>query len=112
MAICDAARGWQEEAKLLAADGERGDDFGSSVAVSGDVAFIGAAGDTVDGTRSGSVYVFRFDPQSSGWQEQDRLAPPDGVDFGSFGQSVALDGPTVVIGALADDDDRSVSGTA
>lgn len=38
---------WSEEAKLLACDGTLGDEFGSSVSVSGDIAVIG----TNDGER-------------------------------------------------------------
>ena len=45
---------WVEETKLLASDGAAYDWFGRSVAISGDIALIGADGDDV----SGSAYVF------------------------------------------------------
>jgi hypothetical protein len=46
---------WQQETKLAADDGDSGDEFGSSVGVSGDgsTAIIGAFGD-----EAGSAYVF------------------------------------------------------
>ena len=49
-----------EETKLFAADGEAGDEFGYSVALSGDTAVITANADDsdVNGVDSGSVYIF------------------------------------------------------
>jgi len=55
-----AGTGWTEEAKLTASDAAAGDEFGFSVAVSGDVAVIGAYWDDDAGTKSGSAYVYRF----------------------------------------------------
>jgi len=45
-------------AKLFAADGGEGDQFGYSVAVSGDTALIGVRFDDANGLESGSVYIF------------------------------------------------------
>ena len=69
---------WFEEAKLTASDAAASDGFGWSVAVSGEVALIGAPGDddACDNEpvcESGSVYVFRFDPATSGWHEEAKL---------------------------------------
>ena len=47
-----------EVAKLLAADGAQGDEFGFSVSVFGDTAVIGAFSDDNTARNSGSVYVF------------------------------------------------------
>jgi hypothetical protein len=50
------------QTKLTARDGAAVDEFGSSVAVSGDTIVIGAHGDDGDDdneTESGSVYVYR-----------------------------------------------------
>ena len=44
--------------KLLADDGDTGDSFGYSVAVDGDIAVIGAAGDDDKGSSSGAAYIF------------------------------------------------------
>ena len=52
---------WSEEAKLAASDGDSGDWFGASVAVSedGSTTLIGAGDDEdPNGDRSGSAYVF------------------------------------------------------
>jgi hypothetical protein len=51
----------QQIAKLKPADGESGDFFGSSVALSGNTAIVGSSRDDDNGTDSGSAYVFTFD---------------------------------------------------
>ncbi len=94
-----------EVAKLLAADGAAGDQFGYSVALSGDTALIGARfdDDDVNGLESGSAYVFiRI---GTTWSQQARLTAADGSDRDWFGVRVALSGDTAVIPADADDSD-------
>lgn len=49
---------WVEEAKLTASDGAEDDQLGSSVSVSGDVAFVAAVFDDDNGDASGSAYVY------------------------------------------------------
>ncbi|MCH7582078.1 MAG: hypothetical protein IIC72_05530, partial [Acidobacteria bacterium] len=49
---------WTQQAKLTAADAAGGEHFGSSVAISGDTALVGAASDDDAGPLSGSAYVF------------------------------------------------------
>ena len=46
---------WSEQAKLIASDKERNDDFGTSVAISGDYAIIG---DWAKGDFVGAAYIF------------------------------------------------------
>jgi len=49
---------WIEIDKLTASDAAEQDQFGGSVAVSGDMAIIGAWGDDDLGSQSGSAYLF------------------------------------------------------
>jgi len=51
---------WTEQKKLTASDGAAGDNFGTSVSVSGDTAVIGAGYDDVGASSGdqGSAYVF------------------------------------------------------
>src|SRR5690606_10211951 len=50
---------WTEQEKLTAADGAAGDQFGSSVALDGETALVGAYSAEVDGNNSqGAAYVF------------------------------------------------------
>ncbi len=53
------------ETKLTASDGETEDLFGRSVANSGDIALVGASGDSDNGTNSGSAYVFLPEPSTA-----------------------------------------------
>jgi hypothetical protein len=93
---------WSEQQKLTAADGAAGDEFGHDVALDGDTAVVGAAGDDVGSTiDQGSAYVF---VRSGGiWSEQAKLTAADGAANDWFGQSVALDGDSAVVGAYGDD---------
>jgi endonuclease/exonuclease/phosphatase family metal-dependent hydrolase len=99
-----------ELGKLLASDGASNNYFGFSVAVSGDVAVVGAYGDDDQGTNSGAAYVFRFD--GSTWRQEAKLTASDGASLDYFGFSVAVSGDVVVVGAYRDDDQGTDSGSA
>ena len=89
---------WVETQKLTASDGAARDQFGSSVAVSGSTIVVGALLKTVGDTQAqGSAYV--FDRQGGSWIQTQKLIASDGGVFDLFGQSVALSGSTVVVGA-------------
>jgi len=101
---------WSHQAKLLPTDGEAGDEFGTSVALSGDTALIGAASDDDQGDNSGSAYVF---VRSGGaWSQQAKLLPNDGEATDSFGNSIGVSGDTALVGARGDDDQGDSSGSA
>ncbi len=55
---------WTEQAKLVAGDGDDGDEFGQSVSISGATVLIGATGDDDNGELSGSAYVFQSTGES------------------------------------------------
>jgi hypothetical protein len=88
---------WLQQ-KVFAADGAWHDYLGSAFAMSGDVALAGApyaAGSA--GSNQGAVYVFS---RSGGvWTQTQKLVASDGVAKGYFGQGIALDGNTAIIGA-------------
>lgn len=88
------------DSKLLASDGESGDIFGSSIAISEHTAVVGARHDDDNGTNSGSVYVYHRD--SVGWFEKVKLVASDGVAGDRFGDFVAVDDRTLLIGAPGD----------
>ena len=91
-------------AKLLPGDGATGDNFGSSVAVSGTTAIVGAS----SGSASGSAYLFN----TTTGQQIAKLLPSDGAAGDSFGQAVAISGTTVIVGSWLDDDKGTDSGSA
>ena len=94
--------------RLAASDGEGSDTFGWSVAMDGDTVVIGAHGDktSIDGNdvKTGSAYVF-IEPDT-GWAtstETIKLLATDGALNDEFGESVAVDGDTIVVGAHGHD---------
>ncbi|MCU0595456.1 MAG: FG-GAP repeat protein, partial [Desulfobacterota bacterium] len=88
---------WVEEAKLLAKNGKMGDRFGSSVALSGNVAVVGAPHPNVADGEPGSACVFRFNGE--GWIEEARLTALDGKAGDRFGASVSISADYIVVGA-------------
>lgn len=100
------------ETKLNASDGQINEEyhFGYCVAVSGDVAVVGAFGDDENGTKSGSAYIYRYDGTS--WLEETKVLASDGALDDYFGYSVSISGDVVVIGAPRDDDNGFYSGSA
>jgi uncharacterized repeat protein (TIGR01451 family) len=104
---------FRETKKLLPSDGAATDYFGFSVAISGNIAVVGAREyKTANGTRCGSAYIFyRHHGGIDNWGQVANIVPADGRDYDYFGHSVAIYGHTVVIGALWDDDRGSKSGS-
>ena len=100
---------WHQQAKLTADDGAAKDGFGGKVALSGDTAVIGAIFQDDKGDNSGSAYVFTR--SGTTWSQQVKLTAADGAEGDAFGQSIALSGDTVVIGAPHDDDKGNDAGS-
>lgn len=94
----------QQITKLLPIDNEEGDQFGNSVAISGNTAIIGAYGDD-------SAYLFDISSPFNPVQIA-KLLPDDGVANGNFGWSVAISDATAIVGAPSDDDNGPGSGSA
>ena len=94
---------WTGTQKLNAPDGTADDAYGSSVAVSGAVAVVGAKWQTVAGKWSaGAAYVydaFGSWPERVAWILQTELTAADGAASDHFGISVGIDAGTIVVGA-------------
>ena len=111
----EPASGWvsaSSDVKLTASDPAVGDVFGGSVAVDGATIVVGAHGDDDGGSNSGSVYV--FSEPAGGWVSASssvKLTASDPAAHDQFGDSVAIDGDTIVVGAYLDDDGGSGSGS-
>lgn len=98
---------WTETRKLLAPDAAAFDNFGDAVAVSGGVIVVGASGAAVGANSSqGAAYVFGRNVGGDGqWGFVKRLEGPASIgNLAEYGQSVAIDGDFIVIGALNADD--------
>ena len=110
------ASGWSgtltESAELNASDEAVGDWFGISVDISGDTVVVGAI---FANGHKGSAYVFVEPP--SGWAgtltENAKLTASDGSADDEFGDPVAIDGDTAVVGVpLAAIDGKNFQGAA
>ena len=107
---------WSQQAYLKAANAEANDNFGYSVAISGDTLVVGATNEDssqttiTNGTtassdnstgNSGAVYVYL---RSGGvWSQQAYLKAPNAGVSDAFGNSVAISGDTIVVGAASED---------
>lgn len=95
---------WTHQGKIVAADGAAGDNFGWKVQKSGDTLAVSAFRDDDRGGDSGSVYVFvRSGDQ---WEQQAKLTASDGAGGDHFGNGLALQGDTLLVGADKDDSSR------
>lgn len=89
---------WSEQARLTAADGAAQDQFGIAVAVSGDIALVGANQAQIgQKPRQGAAYV--FNRTDTAWSPYGKLTASNGADEDSFGNAVSTQGGTAVIGA-------------
>ena len=94
------AGNWGEVIKVLASDGHTGDVFGLSVAVAGDTAIVGAAGQSAGGISAGAAYIYQQDlGGADNWGEVKQLTASDSDEFSAFGYSVAVRGDVAVVGA-------------
>ena len=99
---------WDEVGVLRASDGRRFDRFGRSVAIDGDTIVVGATGDDDAGLGAGTAFVFeRVDGQ---WLETGKLVAGDGTGFEKFGEKVAINGDTIVVGAPDEDENGAKAG--
>ena len=90
--------GWVEEQQLVASDASMFDNTGSSVALGQDMAIVGAYD---DGGAIGAAYAFRFD--GSTWTETQKITASDGAQGTRFGEDVAIEKDTLVVGAFGVD---------
>ena len=103
---------WRQQAYLKASNAESGDLFGLSVAIADNTVVVGAIHEssnatTVNGNQndnsvdqSGAAYVFTL--SAGTWTQQAYLKASNAEGSDQFGQSVAIDGDTVIVGALGE----------
>ncbi|WP_243398243.1 putative Ig domain-containing protein [Leptospira adleri] len=106
---------WNEGSYLKASNSDRSDSLGWAVALDGDTLVVGAylesssqttvtngntasADNSADG--SGAAYVYRRN--GVGWVQEAYLKAPNAEAWDSFGYSVAIQGDTIVIGAIGE----------
>ncbi len=78
---------WTETAQLTAQGGKTGDQLGTTLALEGDYALVGASDRD---ERTGAVYVFRRDSQQGQWVQHDVLVGSDVGKGDRFGSAIAM----------------------
>ena len=103
---------WTQQAYLKASNPDDLDTFGTSVAISGNTIVVGAQGEDSNATgvngnqsddsvaQAGAAYVFVR--SGTTWTQQAYLKPST-TGFNNFGNTVAIDGDTIAIGAEGED---------
>jgi hypothetical protein len=104
---------WNQQAYLKASNTDSLDHFGLSVAISDDTVVVGAVGEDSSATgvngeqedesleQAGAAYVFTR--SGTTWSQQAYLKASNTNVVDGFGDSVAISGNTVVVGALGED---------
>lgn len=101
--------------KVTASDARRGELYGISVQILGDLAISGAAWAHVENHRAGAVYSYRKDPNTNQWIQEQKIFPEDLGPLDWFGRSVDInpvDQNVIIIGAWANDDAEDCGGSA
>jgi FG-GAP repeat/Secretion system C-terminal sorting domain len=98
---------WTVVQKIVAADRAADDEFGTSVAISGDFAIVGAPRKTATvgfelNSAAGAVYIFK---NTDGiWSQLQKIVASDRETFDEFGYSVAISENYVIVGAPYEDE--------
>jgi VCBS repeat-containing protein len=96
---------WGMARKLVPGDGAAQDQFGSAVAVFGDVIAVGSPLDDDLGSSTGSTYLFsRHVGGAQAWGQSGKLLAAGAVPGDQFGSAVAMRDGVLLIGAPKQDD--------
>jgi hypothetical protein len=118
----DGTNWTQQETPLTASDSADHDEFGYSVAIKDSTVLVGAPVDPAHNPvdpdnneefKPGAAYVFKADGDS--WSEVDTLTASDAgdpPDKDQFGLAVAINGTTLVVGAILADAEIEDAGAA
>lgn len=93
---------WVEVRKITADDADFGDVFGSAVAIEKDILLVGAKSQGQGSSRRGAAYFFKRSPEGIWLQKQKLLAGDNVGEEKNFGESISLDGNSLVVGAPLD----------
>lgn len=89
---------WNQQTKLMMADGLASDQFGRAVALQGTHLLIGAPyDDNGSYVNHGSAYLFKYN--GSAWLQSNKFIPTVMENSVEFGSSVTIDGDYLAIGA-------------
>ncbi|MDR6806086.1 hypothetical protein J2Y45_003278 [Dyadobacter sp. BE34] len=109
---------WGLLKRILSSDRSGSDQFGKSVAISGDKAIVGAMQESHDANGSSSVWAagsaYIFEKNNGGpdsWGQIKKITAPVRAEYDYFGTSVSIDGDYAVVGASQEDEDAAETNT-
>lgn len=95
-------------AKIRLPNGQSGDAFGHDLAVSGELAIIGASGIDDAAADAGAAFIYDL----TTLEQRHKLLANDAGDGDRFGWAVDIDEHSAIVGARYDDDRGHLSGSA
>lgn len=102
---------WKQIQLLQPSDLAPADQFGYSVAISGNVAVVGAyLAEAPSKANAGAAYIYAL--EEGKWVQKQKLQPPELAANDYFGYSVAIDGNVVMVGAYMREDDGQANAGA
>jgi hypothetical protein len=101
---------WTQTQKLVGIGADVGEGLGWSLALQGDTLVAGAVDDHHSGGNYNGGAAYFFERTPTGWVQRQRVVAGDGEAFDYFGQCVALDGTTLVVGAWSDNHSYGANG--
>ncbi len=101
---------WSPQSAFVGSESAAGDRYGNAVSIGGTYAIIGAPRNADNGSFSGSAYLYTW--QGSTWGQEVKVTASDANAFDVFGISAFIDGDYTVVGALGNDDDGNLAGSA
>jgi FG-GAP repeat len=95
-------------------DGQSNDNFGRSVAISGDYAIVGSPYDNESGfAENGSASIYKRNVNTGAWEQQgNKLLNQNPANYDNFGFAVAISGDFAIVGAIYDDEGFTNNGSA
>jgi hypothetical protein len=112
----DAAGNWIEVQKVRSTDLDFGDQFGTSVSISGNYAVVGAFQEDHDvfggnmKLQSGAAYIYERDAGGI-WNEVQKIVAPDRNTNDFFATSVSISGNYLIAGAPSESEDAAGGNT-
>jgi hypothetical protein len=101
---------WEQQAKVIGPVTKGHRSFGESVGISRNLMVVGAPLEGARNNPTGAAYVYvRVGTQ---WTLEAKLAPADSAGNQQFGNAVAIDGGTIVVGAYLDSATQLNAGAA
>lgn len=89
---------WNQVSELFPNDAAVDQHFGASVDIDGNLAVVGAWGDSANGFYSGAAYVFERN-LAGVWEQAAKLQASAGGPVEYFGSAVAISGNQILVGA-------------